>query len=107
MLGGNHIITHKEEYQIMFLPDRLMDNIIQAASQTSPGVLKEKNLILPMGLMCICLQDLLLTLLKGTMFILFLGKQITWLIMLITHRVMKMFLDHHRILFILVNNNRM
>jgi hypothetical protein len=53
MLGGTHIITHKEEYQIMFLLDRLMDNLIRAASQTPPGVLKDNNLILPMGLMCI------------------------------------------------------
>jgi hypothetical protein len=131
MLGGTHIITHKEEYQIMFLPDRLMDNLIRAAFQTPPRVLKDNNLILPMGLMCIrlrdllltllkdnnlillmglmCirLRDLLLTLLKGAMFILFLGKQITQLIMLRTHRVMQMFLSHHRIMFILVRNNRM
>ena len=85
MLGGIHIITHKEEYQILFLPDHLMD-----------------NLILPMGIMCIRLWDLLLTLLNGTMFILFLGKQITQLIMLRTHWVMQMFLSHHRILFILL-----
>jgi hypothetical protein len=107
MLAGNHIITHKEEYQILLLPDHLMDNLIRVASQTSPGVLKDNNLFLPMGLMCICLWDLLLTLFKGTMFILFLGKQITLLIMLRTHWVMQMFLSHHRILFILVSNNRM
>jgi hypothetical protein len=53
MLGGTHIITHKEEYQILFLPDHLMDNLIWAACQTPPGVLKENNLILPMGLMSI------------------------------------------------------
>jgi hypothetical protein len=107
MLGGTHIITHKEEYQIMFLPDHLMDNLIWATSQTPPGVLKENNIILPMGLMCIHLQYLLLTLLKGTMFILFLGKKISQLIMLRTHQVMQMFLSHHRILFILVSNNCM
>jgi hypothetical protein len=77
MLGGTLIITHKEEYHILFLPNHLMDNLIRAASQTPPGVLKDINLILPMGLMCTCLRDLLLTLLKGTMFILFLGKKIT------------------------------
>jgi hypothetical protein len=104
-LGGTHIITHKEEYQIMFLSDCLMDNLIWTASQTPPRVLKDSNLILPMDLMCIRLWDLLPTLLKGTMFILFLGKQITRLIMLRTHRVMQMFLSHHRLLFILVNNN--
>jgi hypothetical protein len=107
MLGGTLVITHKEEYQILFLPDHLMDNLIRAASQTPPRVLKDKNLILPMGLMCILLWDLLLTLLKGSIFILFLGKQITWLIMLRTHQVMQMFLSHHRILFILVKNNHM
>jgi hypothetical protein len=85
MLGGTNIMTHKEEYQIMFLLDCLMDNLIWVASQTPPGVLKDNNLILPMGLMCIRLQDLLPTLLKGIMFILFLGKQITRLIMLRTH----------------------
>jgi hypothetical protein len=52
-LGGTHIITHKEEYQIMFLLEHLMDNLIRAASQTPPGVLRDKNLILLMGLMCI------------------------------------------------------
>jgi hypothetical protein len=88
MLGGTRIITHKEEYQILFLPDYLMDNLIWAASQTPPGVLKDNNLIFPMGLMCIQIQDLLLTLLKGTMFILFLGKQIIQLIMIRTHQVM-------------------
>jgi hypothetical protein len=77
MLGGTLIITHKEEYQILFLLDHLMDNLIRVASQTPPGVLKDNNLILPMGLMCIHLRDLLLNLLKGTMFILFPGKQIT------------------------------
>jgi hypothetical protein len=106
-LGGTHIITHKEEYQILFLLDRLMDDLIQAASQTPPGVLKDINLILPMSLMCIHLQDLLLILLKGTMFILFMGKQITRLIMLRTHWVMQMFLSHHQMLFILVSNNSM
>jgi hypothetical protein len=84
-----------------------MDNLIRAASQTPPGVLYDNNLILPMGLMCIRLQDILLTLLKGTMFILLMGKKITRLIMLRTHRVMQMFLSHHRILFILVSNNYM
>jgi hypothetical protein len=84
-LGGTHIITHKEEYQILFLLDYLMENLIRATSQTPPGVLKDNNLILPMGLMCIHLWDLLPTLLKGKMFILFLGKKITRLIMLITH----------------------
>jgi hypothetical protein len=107
MLGGTLIITHKEEYQILFLPDHLMDNLIWETSQTPVGVLREKNLILPMGLMCIHLRDLLLILLKGKMFILFLGKKITRLIMLINHRVMQMFLSHHRILFILVSNNCM
>ena len=53
-----------------------MDNVIQA-SQIPPRVLKDNNLILPMGLMCIYLRDLLLTLLKGKMFILLMGKQIT------------------------------
>jgi hypothetical protein len=113
-LGGTHIITHKEEYQIMFLPDHLMDNLIWE-SQTPPGILKDNNLILPkglmfilpMGLMCICLRDLLLTLLKGKMFILLMGKQITRLIMFKTHRVMQMFFSHHRILLIQVNNNCM
>jgi hypothetical protein len=107
MLGGTHIITCKEEYQILFLPDHLMDNLIRAASQTPPEVLKDNNLILPMGLMCTRLQDLLLTLLKGKMFILLMGKQITRLIMLRTHRFMQMFLNHHRILLILVINNHM
>jgi hypothetical protein len=106
-VGGTLIITHNEEYQILFLLNHLMDNLIRATSQTPPRVLKDKNLILPMDLMYIGLRDLLLTLLKGTMFILFLGKQITWIIMLITYRVMQMFLSHHQILFILVNNNRM
>jgi hypothetical protein len=105
-LWGTHIITHKEEYQILFLLDHLMDNLIWA-SQTPPGVLKENNLILPMGLMCIRLRDLLLNILKGNMFILLMGKKITWLIMLRTRRVMQMFLNHHRILLILVSNNRM
>jgi hypothetical protein len=106
MLGGTHIITYKEEYQILFFPNSLMDKLIWA-SQTPSGVLKDNNLIFPKGLMCIRLRDLLLTLLKGNMFILLMGKQITRLIMLRTHRVMKMFLNHHRILFILVNNNHM
>jgi hypothetical protein len=73
-LGGTHIRTQKEDYQILFLSEHLMDNLIQAASQTPPGVLKDNNLILPMDLMCIRLQDLLLTLLKGTMLILLMGK---------------------------------
>jgi hypothetical protein len=51
VLGGTHIITHKEGYQILFLPDHLMDNLIQEASQTPHGVLKDNNLILPKGLM--------------------------------------------------------
>jgi hypothetical protein len=90
MLGGTHIITHKEEHQIPFLLEHLMDNLIWE-SQTPPRVLKDNNLILPKGLMfilplmCISLQDLLLTLLKGNMFILLMGKQITRLIMLRTH----------------------
>jgi hypothetical protein len=104
-LEVTHIITHKEEYQILFLLDHLMDNLIRAASQTPPGVLKDNNLILPMGLMCIRLRDLFLTILKGTMFILVMGKKITRLIMLITHQVMQMFLSHHQIMFILVSNN--
>jgi hypothetical protein len=54
-----------------------MENLIRKASETPPRVLKDNNLILPMALMCIRLRDLLLTLLKGTLFILFLGKQIT------------------------------
>jgi hypothetical protein len=106
-LGGTHIINHKEEYQILFLLDHLMDNFIWAASQTPPGVLKDNILILLMGLMCTRLWGLLLTLLKGKMFILLMGQQISGLIMLRTHQVMKMFLSHHRILFILVSNNHM
>jgi hypothetical protein len=86
MLGGTHIITHKEEYQILFLLDHVMDNLIWA-SQTPPRVLKENNLILPMGLMFIRFRDLLLTLLKGKICILLMGKKITHLIMLRTHRV--------------------
>jgi hypothetical protein len=31
-LGGTHIITHKEEYQILFLLEHLMDNLIWATS---------------------------------------------------------------------------
>jgi hypothetical protein len=107
ILVGTHIIKHKEEYQIMFLLKHLMENLIQVASQTPPGVLRDNKLILPMGLMCIHLQVLLLSLLKGKMFILLMGKQITRLIMLRTHRVMQMFLSHHRILLILANNNCM
>jgi hypothetical protein len=113
MLGGTHIITDKEEYQILFLLDHLMDNLIRAAYKTPPRVLKDNNLILPKGLMfilpiiCIRLRDLLLTLLKGNMFILLMGKQITQLIMLRTHQVMQIFLNHHRILLILVRKNRM
>jgi hypothetical protein len=63
-LGGTDIITHKEEYQILFLLEHLMDNLIRAISQTPPGVLRDNNLILLMGLMCIRLWDLLVTLLK-------------------------------------------
>jgi hypothetical protein len=44
------------------------------ASQTPPGVLRDHSLILLMGLMCIHLRDLLLTILKGKMFILLMGK---------------------------------
>jgi hypothetical protein len=106
-LGSTHTITHKEEYQILFLLDHLMDNLIWAASQTPPRVLKDNKLILPMGLMCIRLLDLLLILLKGNMFILLMGNQITQLVMLRTHRVMQMFLSHHRILHTLVNNKYM
>jgi hypothetical protein len=54
--GGHHTITHKEEYQILFLLDYLLDNLIRV-SQIPPGVLKDNNLILPKGLM--------FTLLKG------------------------------------------
>jgi hypothetical protein len=71
----------------MFLPEHLTKNLIQVASQTPPRVLQDNNLILLMGLMCIHLWDLLLTILKGKMFILLMGKQITRPIMLITHRV--------------------
>jgi hypothetical protein len=90
----------------MFLPEHLTDNLIWAASQTPPGVLLDHNLILLMGLMCIHLWDLILTILKGKMFILLMGKQITPPIMLRTHRVMQLFLIHHRILLILANKNR-
>ena len=98
----------------MFLLDHIMDKLIQA-SQTTPGVLKDNNLILPKGLMfilptglmCIHLQYIPLTLFKGNMFILLMGKKITRLIMLKTHRVMQMFLIHHQILLILASNNRM
>jgi hypothetical protein len=75
-LGENHTITHKEEFKIMFLPDYLMNNLIQA-SQIPPRVLKDNRFILPkglmfilpMGLMCILLRDKLFNPLKGKLFI--------------------------------------
>jgi hypothetical protein len=66
-----------------------------------------KGLMFILPLMCTHLQDPLLTLLKGNMFILFMGKKITQLIMLRTHQVMQMFLNHHQTLLILVSNNCM
>jgi hypothetical protein len=81
-LGGIHIITLKEEYRILFLPEHIMDNLIQATSQTPLRVLRDKNIILLMGLMCTHLRDLLVTILKGKMFILLMGNKITRLIML-------------------------
>jgi hypothetical protein len=65
---GNHTITHKEEYQILFLPDYILDNLIQV-SQIPPGVLKDNNIILPKGLMFTLCRDKLFTLLKGKLFI--------------------------------------
>jgi hypothetical protein len=67
-MGGNHTITHKEEYQILFLLDYLLDNLVRV-SQIPPGVLKENNLILPKGLMFILPKGLMFTLLKGKLFI--------------------------------------
>jgi hypothetical protein len=51
-----------------------MNNLIRVVSQTPPRVLWDNNLILLMGLMCIYLRDLLLTTLKGKMFILLMAK---------------------------------
>jgi hypothetical protein len=89
----------------MFLSKHLSDNLIWATSQTPPGVLQDNSLILLMDLICILLWDLLLTILKGNVFILLMGKKITQTIVLRTHWVMQMFLIHHRILLILASNN--
>jgi len=90
----------------LFLLERLIDNLIWAASKTPPGVLHDHSLILLMGLMCIHLWDLLLTILKGNFFILLMGKQITRPIML---RILRshMFLKTPRILCTLVSINLM
>jgi hypothetical protein len=80
----NHTITHKEEYQILFLPDYILDNLIRV-SQIPPGVLKDNNLILPKGLMFTLLREKLFTLLKGKLFIP--HKQINQLILLIINLV--------------------
>jgi hypothetical protein len=98
----------------MFLMDYLMENLIRV-SQKPPRVLKDNNLILlkglmfilPMVLMCIHLWDILLTFLKGNIFILLMGKKITQIIMLKTHRVMQMFLSHPQILLILASKTHM
>jgi hypothetical protein len=65
---GNHTITHEEEYQILFLLDYILDNLIRV-SQIPPGVLKDKNLILPKGLMFTLLREKKFTLIKGKLFI--------------------------------------
>jgi hypothetical protein len=66
--GGNHTITHKEEYQILFLSDYILENLIQV-SQIPPGVLKDNKIILPKGLMFTLHREKLFTLLKGKLFI--------------------------------------
>jgi hypothetical protein len=66
--GGNHTITHKQEYQIPFLPDYILDNHIQV-SQIPPGFLKENKLILPKGQMFTLHRGKMYILLKGRLFI--------------------------------------
>jgi hypothetical protein len=66
--GGNHTITHKEEYQNLFLPNYILDNLIWV-SQIPPGVLKDKQLILHKGLMLTLLREKMFNLLKGKLFI--------------------------------------
>jgi hypothetical protein len=78
-MGGNHNIIQKEEYQILFLLDYILDNLIWV-SQIPPGVLKDNNLILPKGLIFTLLREKLFNLLKGNIFIL--HNQINQLILL-------------------------
>jgi hypothetical protein len=65
---GNHTITHKEEYQILFLPDYILDNLIWV-SQIPPRILKDNHLILPKGQMFTLHRDKMFTLLKRILFI--------------------------------------
>jgi hypothetical protein len=60
---GGHSYHNPQGGLLNLVPSR--PSYLIQASQTPPGVLKDNNLILPMSLMYICLQDILLTLLKG------------------------------------------